>query len=423
MTLRFDVYEKNKNLKAGYRVYAAVVTYMKDGKQRRKTFKCVEQAKLFHAGLAQKEKTVGKRFWDLSPQNAEVAFSAWERAEKGGYQLLEALTYFEAATGNTSNEAIGEVADIIINVKSASQVSISYKRSFETIVRWLADLDPEKGMDSFSTADIDKAVDDKANGWSLRTRQHKKRHLSIFFNMAVEMKLCRENPVKYLNKKTTKKALTTFIDFVTPKEAEIIMAVVAKHRPQFVPAFALVLYNGLRMYTAARMIAADIHLEHDKVRIPDCIDKAYGRTIDLTPKCRYWMERYLKYAHMPALMPVHNGEEIIPEKLAAIDNDALEIWKYKCDEKFNGHRKMVVDYIKRVDGGRWPKNGCRHGFITHYLQLTQDAQKTAYAAGNTPKMINEHYDGKLFDANQVKEYFAVAEEAENIIKLNTAKVA
>ena len=53
------------------------------------------------------------------------------------------------------------------------------------------------------------------------------------------------------------------------------------------------------------------------------------------------------------------------------------------------------------------------------MQITQDAQKTAYFSGNTPKMINEHYDGKLFDAKQAKEYFAVPDKAENVIKLKT----
>ena len=427
MTYREDVMEKNKNLRKGYRVYPAVVTYMKEGRQRRKTFQSKELAKLFYADLKHKEKTVGKAFWDLKPQDAEVAFSAWERAKSGGYQLLEALTFFEAATGNTSNEPVGEVADIIINIKAKAQVSISYKRTFEPVLRWFADKDPERGMDSFTTQDIDKMVDDPANGWSLRTRQNKKKNLSIFFNMAKEMKLCRENPVKYLDKKTAKKAITTYIDYVTPQEAEIIMQAVAEYRPRFIPIFAMVLYNGLRFDTATRMIESDIHLNHKKIRIPDCIDKAYGRTIDMTDKCYYWLQQCtnakswpkLNDVQLPVVMPTYEGKEIIPEKLAAIDYNELVNWKHINKERFGCIRQMVVHYVKKIEGGRWPTNGCRHGFITHFLQITQDAQKTAYFSGNTPKMINEHYDGKLFDAKQAKEYFAVPDKAENVIKLKT----
>ena len=51
MTIRFDVREENKNAPNGYRIFPAVLTYMKDGKQKRKVFTDVKQAKLYFKRL------------------------------------------------------------------------------------------------------------------------------------------------------------------------------------------------------------------------------------------------------------------------------------------------------------------------------------------------------------------------------------
>jgi len=424
MTYREDVVEKNKNLLKGYRVYPAVVTYMKDGKQRRKTFKSKLKAKAFYDALAHKEKTVGKDFWDLSPRDAETAFSAWKRAKEAGYSLFDALSFFEAQTGTTTNTAIGEVYEAIIEMKETEPISVRYKRNFRKHVTWFVELDMDRNINLITTECIDNAVRDNIYGWSLSGQEMVKRHLSVFFGLAKKLRYCKDNPVVLLDRKKRVKVMENrFIDYVTPKEAELIMEAVVEKRPQFVPAFAMVLYNGLRFDTAIRMIKDDVHLEHKKLRIPDPIDKSYGRTMDMTEKCYYWLSRYLKGAQMPCLPCTYKGKPIKPEALNQIDFDACEEWKFQNLEAFNAPRMTVQNHLKKKEGSRWPRNGCRHAFCTHFLQITQDAGKTAFFAGNTPKMINKHYDGKLFDAKQAKEYFAVPDAGENVIKLSESKVA
>jgi len=73
----------------------------------------------------------------------------------------------------------------------------------------------------------------------------------------------------------------------------------------------------------------------------------------------------------------------------------------------------VRAYVKRhavKNGGRWMKNGHRHAFCTYYVAMTGDQQRTAFMAGNTPSMIQECYDGKLFKKDIAKEWFNITPE-------------
>ena len=444
-TIRYDIKEKATNMRKGYRIHSAIVQYKKDGKPKRKTFKDKAQAKSFYDGLILKEKTVGQQFWDLKPADAQLAFSAFDRAREGGYNLLEALTFYEHRTNNICDIPLQEVGEDMIELNNQKDCSISYKRTFETVVNWFCGYYSDRNINTFTTEDIDNAINDPVNKWSISTKENKKRNLSIFFNLAIKHKMCKENPVKYLNSKERKKVISNFIDYMTASEAEALMEVVINKLPQYVPVFAMCLYNGLRIDTAARMIPSDIHIEKRLLHVPACIDKTNNdRTIDMTPKCHYYLEKYMnKQSALPCMMPhvylEEEGQRVLkydeafklsdkerrrvktytPEQLHRLNYKLYEDWKHANHDRFNNFRR-IAKYTLTKAGGRWPANGHRHAFITHYMMIEQDATKVSHIAGNSPRMCYSNYIGKCLDKEDALKYFAVPEKEGVIVSMNTA---
>jgi len=130
----------------------------------------------------------------------------------------------------------------------------------------------------------------------------------------------------------------------------------------------------------------------------------------MMPNTKAWLEKYLPQSILPVLRPADGG--FIPEVLASQDHNKFEEWKFDCRQAWATVRTFISRHLKlkENEGGRWPKNGLRHAFCTHYLALTGDLQKTAYMAGNTPEMIQKDYDGKLFKKEQAEEYFNILPE-------------
>ena len=404
MTINYDVKEKNKNLKQGFRIFPAVVTYQKDGKQKRKVFQNKTQAKLFHDNMVAKTKNLGKAFWDLKPADADLACRALQRSKDNGYDLMTALAFYEAQTKASANAMIDNIVEKIIALKNTSLNTKKYKLNFEREMERFAKAHNGWYMDTFKTEDIENYVNDPEKGWSLTTKEYNKRLFSVFFNMAKDLKYTLNNPVKFLNKKQYKKANPTYIEFFTPNDARQILRAAAAGRPEYVVPLVLTLFNGPRIDTSCRMIADDIHMDYDAIVIPDAIDKSFGRTVDMLPNTKAWLKEFLPKAKLPVF-----GGDIVPAKLASENHAKFTEWCMDVQNSWAAVRTYVCRHAKAA-GGRWPKNGHRHAFCTYYLATSGDQQRTAFFAGNTPKMIQEHYDGKLFKKDIAKEWFDITPE-------------
>ena len=142
-------------------------------------------------------------------------------------------------------------------------------------------------------------------------------------------------------------------------------------------------------------------MDYDSIVIPDAIDKSFGRTVDMMPNTKAWLKEFLPVAKLPVF-----GGDIVPAKLAAECHSKFTEWCMDVQTSWASVRTYISRHAKAA-GGRWPKNGHRHAFCTYYLAMTGDQQRTAFMAGNTPKMIQEHYDGKLFKKDIAKEWFDI----------------
>lgn len=90
--------------------------------------------------------------------------------------------------------------------------------------------------------------------------------------------------------------------------------------------------------------------------------------------------------------------------------------------------ESMRDTVKRINKNRkkkspafkWKQNALRHSFISYRLAEIQNMNQVALEAGNSPKMINQHYR-ELCTPGDAKRWFALAPgEAANVIQMEAA---
>ena len=68
----------------------------------------------------------------------------------------------------------------------------------------------------------------------------------------------------------------------------------------------------------------------------------------------------------------------------------------------------------------WKQNVLRHSFISYRLAQLQNINQLALEAGNSPKMIHQHYR-ELATPEQARTWFSIVpERAKNIVSLRRA---
>ena len=83
------------------------------------------------------------------------------------------------------------------------------------------------------------------------------------------------------------------------------------------------------------------------------------------------------------------------------------------------HRKAFNRLEAAVFGaGKWPDNGLRHSFATHYLAHHQDTGKTALALGHTPPaIVFAHYREHVVPADAAQWWQMHPASTPNVIRL------
>jgi integrase len=137
----------------------------------------------------------------------------------------------------------------------------------------------------------------------------------------------------------------------------------------FVPDIAIGAFAGLRSAEIARLDWSEVKLDRGHIEIKASKAKtASRRLIPIVPALKAWLETHKKTAG-----------QIIP-----------------CRDEFHLGRKLKAAIDRMVDAKGKPlvqtvPNGFRHSFCTYRLAVVKSAAQVALEAGNSPKMLFEHY--------------------------------
>lgn len=196
-----------------------------------------------------------------------------------------------------------------------------------------------------------------------------------------------------------RKAKAVPVEIFTPAE----MAEILAHCPTDLrPCLALGAFAGLRTEEILRLSWSDLHRRPGFIEIAaDKAKTAARRLVPTTANLAQW--------------------------LAVSGGGTGKVWAH-CKRHYF---KSVRDTVEAINTARkklsrkaplfaWRSNALRHSFISYRLAEIQDMNRVALEAGNSPKMIFQHYR-ELCTPTEAQTWFALAPgEASKVTPMNAA---
>ncbi|NBU09597.1 MAG: hypothetical protein EBY09_16840 [Verrucomicrobia bacterium] len=210
-----------------------------------------------------------------------------------------------------------------------------------------------------------------AHEWGKRTRFNRLTELRTLFNFAKtrgyyprEEDALAGIDIEWKN--------TAAIEVFTPDEMGRLLAVA---KPEILPFLVIGAFAGLRSAGIARLDWSEVNLTRRFIEVTAAIAKtASRRIVPIGDNLVAWLAPYAKPSE-----PV--CELVRPEKHA-----------YDCTA-----RKAKL---------KWKRNGLRHSFVCHRLAMIKDVARVALEAGNSPRMVFQHYR-EVVHEEQAAEWFAI----------------
>lgn len=278
---------------------------------------------------------------------------AWERAQAGGYSLIDACTFMEDYRAAETEILFGEACDLFVEAKRAKGLKL---RSIETY-KHVADKAKLKFADKpfhlISTREVEVWID----GLGYQPKGYN--NFLQILNTIRNWTNARGHHVGKVNAFHYERRLLDVgeVEILTVDEVAELL-VVAMDIPACAAVVVLVLLCGLRTSEALAIDWDSVHLDEEPAVVvvrAAAAKKRQRRTVELQPNAAAWL----------ALAKAKGGE------LGMLDD--------------------VYYRAKRAAMPPIPKNGLRHSFCSYHLAKFKNIALTPHFAGNSPTMIDRHY--------------------------------
>lgn len=179
------------------------------------------------------------------------------------------------------------------------------------------------------------------------------------------------------------------IGIYTPEKLRTLLS---KIEPRLAPFVAIGAFAGLRTAEIVRLEWPEVRFGQNVIEIKTSKSKTASRRLaPILPVLAEWLAPFRKDSGR-VLVGVHDEFAIATQFKKAVD--AI------TDAKGNPLVKIV-------------HNGLRHSFITYRMAILKNAAEVALEAGNSPRMIFEHYRELATEA-EAKEWFDNAPDAKRL---------
>jgi site-specific recombinase XerD len=294
------------------------------------------------------------------------------------------------------------------SVKDACKAFIESRRATNCKERYLANLKSQldqfsedfgvRMVDQVSKADVgrflaDLTGKDGETPASPKTRINFIITLTALFNYSVEEGWRGENPAENIRRPALDEVVTAIL---TPGDAAKLIEVgLLPANADIFPALLLQLFAGPRRSEIPHIRWDNIkdnylRLDHTKVR--------QKRAVELPPALLEWLA---PFAHLKGRVFSPGDVEFNPKDTRNVE-DAYT------------YRLAQVAEEAKVD---LTKNVLRHTAITYRDALTGDLQGTAAWAGNSPRVIEQHYRGAATKADALKFYAIRPAPSQNVVPI------
>lgn len=182
------------------------------------------------------------------------------------------------------------------------------------------------------------------------------------------------------------------IGIYTPAQLNVLLCEI---HPRFVPFVAIGAFAGLRTAEIVRLEWSEVRFDQDVIEIKAAKAKtASRRLVPILPVLRAWLEPLRREA----------GRVLVGvlDEFAQATQFRKAVAQIRDDEE-----KPRISIVH---------NGLRHSFITYRMAALKNAAEVALEAGNSPRMIFEHYR-ELATAREAEAWFEIRPSEQRIEEL------
>ena len=327
----------------------------------------------------------GRALEALRPLAVSLDAAALEYADArnvlDGFSLMDAARFYVRHHGRgIVRKSVADAVDEMIEAKKANGLSALY----------LADMGYRLG--AFKEAfhcDLCALTPDDVRAFfsalrlSPRSFNNYRNALGTFFTFAQTRGwLSKEADLLASIDKRKEKAAP--VEIFQPSE----MAALLKHAtPELAACLALAAFAGLRAEEIVRLAWIDIERRPGFIEVAAHVAKtAARRLVPITPNLARW--------------------------LASAPRKQALVWSGTRRWFFTATTRLAVKA-----GVEWKHNALRHSFISYRLAEVQNMNQVALEAGNSPRMIFQHYR-ELCTPSEARTWFALAPaEASNVVPM------
>ncbi|MFA6176376.1 MAG: site-specific integrase [Phycisphaerae bacterium] len=308
----------------------------------------------------------------------EIARAAVEqkRKEQSGIPIADAVEAFMQSRGDRSAE---------------------YLATLKSRASYISNFFAGRTTSSITADDCQRMLDGLGGTSSPGTVRHYRTQLSMLFAFCESRGWITGNPAKHTAqvKVTGREAA-----ILTPQEAATLLSVC--HR-DLLPGIIIATFCGLRQAEIERLDWKAVSLAQGIITIGAGVAKTNSRRVVTIPdNARAWLA--------PCAQESGNVWPSDPTK-------ARDLWTLSRVNA--GYGPFFSDFPPardaqldpetektRKDLKPWPANALRHSAISYRLAMTPDLAKLAYESGNSPAIIQRHYNG-LASPQDANAFFAI----------------
>ena len=387
-----------------------LIVYYADGKRIRHRYSSLAAAK------KNARETLGgltsgiEHVTQLTPAQAAVVDEAVLIARRCNVSLVAAMRAYEEASKVLAGE--GSVVDAArlfvaeknkvklppITVSDLADKFMEHLRGQEKSRRYTLDMQARlaRVAKAFSGRVADILPQDidawllSMKGTSARTKKNYRRAVVTLFVWAREKGYLSAQDRTAAERSTRYSGRGGDIGIYQPTQ---LFTLLSQIETRFVPHLAFGAFAGLRSAEIVRLEWSDVRWDQGFIEISKAKAKtASRRLVPILPALELWLADWRKLKSGRVLDGVADEFALATYFKRAVDDVA---------------DKDGVPLVKIVP------NGLRHSFISYRLAIVKSAAQVALEAGNSPKMIFEHYR-ELVTPLQADEWFATVPKPEEI---------
>ena len=314
---------------------------------------------------------------------------AQKQREESGVPIADAVAAFMESRGDRSK-------DYLVTLKGRADYISNFFAGRKTT--------------GITAADCQQMLDALDSTSSPGTVRHYRTQLSMLFNFCRGRGWASGNPAEATSQI---KVTGAEVEILAPKDAA---ALLANCSPDILPGVTLALFCGLRAAEIERLDWRAIDLAQGIVTIGAAVAKTNSRRVCAIPEnARAWLARHAQ----------ESGNVWMADH-----SKARDLWTLARVQ--SGYGPFFTDYPParaaqtdpktekpRKDLRPWPHNALRHSAISYRVALEKDLAKIAYESGNSPAIIQRHYNG-LASPQTAKAFFSITPDtAANVLLFST----